>query len=375
MDKNLDSKDFKISLMDLPGQYKQIYSRVEKIIKEVLRSARFIQGPQVTAFEQEFAEYCGAKYCIGVSSGTDALIFALRALDIKEGDEVITVPNTFTATVEAICLVGATPVFVDVDPKTMNIDPKQIKKAITKKTRAIIPVHLHGNPADLDEIYRISKEKIAIVEDAAQAHGAKYKGKILGSHRSEFVVFSFHPVKNLGAFGDAGAILTNNKKYEQKIRMMINHGRSGHHNHMLIGTTGRLDTLQAAILSVKLKMLDDYNSKKSFWVNYYKKNLPSNIELEKETPHSESAHHVFAILVENKDKLREFLTDNGIETGMHYPQALHTQPAYRFLGYKRGDFPVAEKFTEQTLSLPLFPHIKKNQIDFVISKIREFYAK
>lgn len=360
--------------MDLPGQYQLVEKKILPKVKKVFESGRYILGSEIKEFEDNFAKYCGVKYCVGTSSGTESLLLALRALDVGPGDEVITVPNTFTATAEAIVLVGAKPVFCDVDPKTMNMDPKSLKTKITKKTRAVIPVHLHGNPCDMSEIYKITKpKKIAVIEDAAQAHGAKYKGKKIGSLKSDFTAFSFHPVKNLGAFGDGGALVTFSKRLADKVRMLINHGRKGHHTHIIIGTTARLDTVQASILNIKLKFLDRWIKSKLELVKYYKKRLPKFCMTIQTTDNSESAHHVFAILVPNRDSLAKFLSQNGIETGMHYPIPLHMQPAYKFLGHRKGAFLVAEYYASHTLSLPLFPHMTKSQVDDVIKKIKEFY--
>lgn len=371
----MTKKSFKkISLMDLPGQYKEVEKDVLPIIEEVLKSGRYIMGPQVEKFEQNFAKYCKAKYCIGTSSGTESLYLSLLALGIGKDDEVITVPNTFTATAEVIVLVGATPVFCDIDEKTKNIDITCLAKKITKKTKAIIPVHLHGNPVDLEGIYKLIKgKKIAVIEDAAQAHGAKYKGRIIGSHNSEFVCFSFHPVKNLGAFGDAGAVVTNNAKLAERVRKLSNHGRQDHYFHSLVGTTGRLDAIQGAILDIKLKKLNQWNKTKARWANYYKKELADICKFIEITEDGESAHHVVAILTNRRDELANYLKNFGIETGVHYPTPLHLQPAYKFLGYREGDFPNAEKYAKETLSLPLYAHIQQEDIDFIIGKIREFH--
>ena len=365
-----------ISLMDLPGQYRLVEKQVLPKIKEVLKSGRYIMGPEVTNFEANFAKYCNAKYCIATSSGTESLYLSLMALGVGKGDEVITVPNTFTATAEVIVLVGATPVFCDIDPETANIDAKTLKSKITKKTRAVIPVHFHGNPVDLDEIYKITKpKKIAVIEDSAQAHGGRYKGKIIGSSSSEAICFSFHPVKNLGAFGDGGAIVTNNKKLENILRKLINHGREDHYFHSLIGTTGRLDALQGAILNIKLKHLNNWIKLKAKLVEHYRKKLSGVCKFIETTKNAQSAHHVVAILTPKRDELAKYLKSFGIETGIHYPISLHLQPAYKFLGYKEGDFPYAEKYAKETLSLPLYPHMKQKDIDFVITKILQFYGK
>lgn len=364
----------KISLMDLPGQYKQIEKEIMPVIRKVLKSGRYIMGPEVAEFEKNFAKFCHAKYCIGTSSGTESLFLALKALNIGPGDEVITVPNTFTATAEVIVLAGATPVFCDIDPKTKNMDPKSLETKITKKTKAVIPVHLHGNPVDLDEIYKLTNiKKIAVIEDAAQAHGARYKGKIVGSHNSEFVCFSFHPVKNLGAFGDAGAVVTDDPKLATIVRKLSNHGREDHYFHSLVGTTGRLDAIQGAILDIKLKKLNKWTKAKTKWANYYKKKLSDICKFIDVTVGGESAHHVVALLTSRRDDLSAYLKRFDIETGVHYPTPLHVQPAYKFLGYKEGDFPVAEKYAKETLSLPLYAHMKQRDINFIIKKIREFY--
>ena len=365
-----------ISLMDIPGQYKLVEKEVLPKIREVLESGRYIMGSEVTKFENDFAKFCNAKYCIGTSSGTESLYLSLLTLDIGVGDEVITVPNTFTATAEVIVLVGATPVFADIDPKTANLDPKSLASKITNKTKAVIPVHLHGNPVDLDKIYKIAKPKnIAVIEDAAQAHGAKYKEKIIGSHLSEFVCFSFHPVKNLGAFGDAGAVVTNNEKFEQVLRKLSNHGREDHYFHTRVGTTGRLDAIQGAILDIKLKYLKAWIKQKAKLVAYYKKRLGGICKFIEITKGGESGHHIFAILTKDRESLAKFLKKNGIETGVHYPTPLHLQPAYKFLGYKKGDFPKAEQYANETLSLRLYPHMSFSQIDYVASKIYQFYGK
>lgn len=365
-----------LSLMDLPGQFKRIKKQAIPRMMNVLKSGRYILGPEVELFEKEFAKFCHVKHCIGTGSGTESLILALRALNIGSGDEVITVPNTFTATAEAIALVGARVVFCDIDPDTKNLDPDACSKRLTKKTKAIIPVHLHGNPVDMDRLYEITRpRRIAVIEDAAQAHGARYKGKVIGSLPSECASFSFHPVKNLGSFGDAGALVTNDDKLAATVRLMINHGRTGHNRHILIGTTGRMDALQAAVLIAKLPYLSGWREKRERFVSYYKKRLPNHCKTISLTPHSESAHHVFAILVPHRDTLAAFLEKNNVEVGMHYPIPLHLQKAYAYLGYRRGDFPHAEHYAAQTLSLPLYPHMKFRDIDRVVTLIKAFYER
>ena len=360
--------------MDVAGQFKQMEDKILPEILSVLRSGRYILGPKLASFEKEFAAYCGAQYSIGTNSGTHSILYSLLALGVGSGDEVITVPNTFTATAEAIYHTGAKIVFCDVDEKTFNMDPVSFKAKITSRTKAVIPVHLHGNPAQMDEITKIAKKRnIHVVEDAAQAHGASFKGKKIGSLKSDLTCFSFHPVKNLGAAGDGGAICTNSASLAKKIRLFINHGRTNHYHHLRIGTTGRLDEIQAAILSVKLKYLDRNVQSKKRLVEIYEENLPKQITPIKHTENSQSAHHVFAVLSKHRDELAKHLTKNNIEVGLHYPIPLHLQPAYKFLGYRIGDFPVAEKYARQTISLPLYPHMTPKEQGLVIGKIKEFF--
>lgn len=365
-----------ISLMDLPGQFRLTKKHILPRLMNVLESGRYILGPEVELFENEFAKFCHAKHCIGTSSGTESLIVALRALGIGQGDEVVTVPNTFTATAEAIALVGARIVFCDIDTDTKNLDPQELQKKITKKTKAVIPVHLHGNPVDMDRVYEITKPRgIAVIEDAAQAHGAAYKGQIIGSLDSEYTSFSFHPVKNLGAVGDAGALVTNNAKRAATVRLMINHGRTGHNQHTIIGTTGRMDAIQAAVLNAKLPYLSSWRDARERIVSYYTQRIPEQCKPIPVMHDASSAHHVFAILTPKRDKLASFLEANGIETGIHYPIPLHLQRAYAHLGYIKGDFPVAEDYAAHTLSLPLYPHMKRKDTDRVISLVTSFYEK
>ena len=364
----------KVSLMDLSGQYKQIAEEVQHAILNILVSGKYILGPEVDKFEKSFANFCQAKYCIGTSSGFESLFLSLIALGIGSGDEVITVPSTFTATAEAIALTGAKPVFCDVEPETFVMNPNEFKAKITSRTKATIPVHLHGNPVDMNRIYKVSKEKnIHVIEDAAQAHGAIYHDKLIGSLQSVSTCFSFHPVKNLGAFGDAGAITTNNSSFAKKIRLLTNHGRQGHHKHKVIGTTGRLDTLQAGALSVKLIHLPRWIYQKRKLITYYKKLLPENVKTLKTTDMAVSAYHVFAILTEKRNKLAKYLATHGIETGVHYPIPLHLQKPGRALGYKEGDFPIAEKQAREVITLPSHQHITPEQIHYTLETIQNFY--
>lgn len=375
--KNRTGKDrlARISLMDLPGQYGIVKDDIIPAIIRVMESGRFIMGPDVGLFEEEFGSFVGASHCIGVASGTDALLYSLRILGIAKGDEVITVPNTFTATAEAIVLAGGTPVFVDIDPATLNMDPVMLKKAITRKTRAVIPVHLHGNPADMDAIFRLTRpRKIAVIEDAAQAHGATYKGATIGSLPSFSTCFSFHPVKNLGALGDGGAVTTEHSDVSRDLRLYINHGRTTHHEHLSVGTTGRLDTIHAAALRVKLKRMRDWLSRRRELAVRYRQLLPDTVRVPELTDGAESALHVFAIETPERDKLGAFLADQGIETGVHYPVPLHLQPAYRYLGYRKGAFPQAERSCAETLSLPFYPHMADETVEYICGKIGEYFA-
>lgn len=368
--------NYRISLMNIPLQYQKLESQILPEIRKVLLSGQYIMGPQVKKFEEEFAKYCDAKHCIGTSSGTEALFIALLSLGIKAGDEVITVPNTFTATAESIILTGARPVFCDVDQKTFSLDPKSLISKITSRTKAIIPVHLHGNPAPMEEIFKIAEsKKISVVEDAAQAQGATYEGKKIGSLKSQFTCFSFHPVKNLGAFGDAGALTTQDSRLAKKARLLINHGRVNHHKHQIIGTTARLDTIQAAALSVKLKYLNGWIAQRREIAHFYRKNLPPQITQISQTEKAKSSYHIFAILAPKRNRLIEFLANKGIETGIHYPIPLHLQPAYKSLNYQKGDFPISEFYTQRTLSIPLYPYMAKEEAGFIVEKIKEFYGQ
>lgn len=361
-----------IPLLDLKAEYREIQPAVDDAINRVVQSTRFILGEEVDRFDQEFAEFIGAKYAIGVGSGTDALYIALMALDIGAGAEVITTPMTFTATAEAICLRGAQPVFVDVDLGTHNIDPKQIEAAITTRTRAIIPVHLHGQPADLDPILQIAhRHKLAVIEDAAQAHGAVYHGKPVGA-LADMACFSFYPGKNLGAYGDAGAITTDDAELAARLRLLRDHGRTSKYEHQLVGGNGRIDALQAAILRVKLPNLARWNQRRQQVADLYNSALGGDsIRTPVVMSDVKPVWHHYAINVENRDLIQKKLKEMGIETGVHYPIPLHQQPAYSFLNYRTGDFPNAEKIAETTLSIPMYPALDNNQMEFVVEALIE----
>ena len=356
----------KLPLVDLKAQYRAIKPEIDAAIQRILESTAFINGPDVSAFEVEFAQFCGVSYAIGVASGTAALQLALAAFEIGPGDEVITVAHTFCATAEAIAHVGARPVFVDIDPQTYTIDPEAIEKAITPKTRAIIPVHLYGMPADMDAINAIAQARgLVVIEDAAQAHGAHYRGRIVGS-LGHAACFSFYPGKNLGAYGDAAAVTTNDPEIAQRLFALRDHGRmrqangkAAKYEHTIIGFGERLDTLQAAILRVKLRYLPEWTARRQHLANVYRQllaHLPS-VDLPHTPEDRTSVYHLFVVRAPQRDVLRAKLLAQDIETGIHYPIPLHLQKAFSHLGYQAGDLPHTERAAAEILSLPLFPEM------------------
>jgi len=370
-------KFMNIPLLDLKAQYKSIKPEIQKAINGVIDNSQFILGENVKKFEQEFAKFIGLKYAIGVGSGTDALYLALRACGISKGDEVILPVNTFIATAEAITLNGAKPVFVDINPETYNIDPQKIEKAISRRTRAIIPVHLFGQPADMSSILKIAKKhKLFVIEDCAQAHGAKYKNKIVGSI-GDVGCFSFFPGKNLGAYGDAGMITTNNKKLAQKIYILRNHGRLEKYKHKIEGINSRLDEIQAAILRVKVKHLKKWNKDRQKNAKIYDQ-LFKKVEgliTPKTIKDTQSVYYFYIIRVKNRENIQKKLKEKGISTGIHYPISLHLQPAYKYLGHKKRNFPKAEKASNEILSLPIYPELTEKQIRFVAGVIKKIIKK
>ncbi|PIP17113.1 MAG: transcriptional regulator [Candidatus Portnoybacteria bacterium CG23_combo_of_CG06-09_8_20_14_all_37_13] len=375
-----------MKFLNLTKQYKSIKREIDFAIKRVLESGNFIGGEEVEGFENEMAKFCGTKYAVGVNSGTDALFLSLKALGINEGDEVITTPFTFIATAEIIANCGAKPVFVDIDPKTFNIDPNSVLKYLStlrtkKRPKAIIPVHLFGQIADMDRIMRIARKyKLYVIEDAAQAIGAEYKGKKAGSI-GDVGCFSFFPSKNLAAYGDGGMVVTNNKKIADKIRLLRNHGSSPKEKYLnlIVGTNSRLDALQAAILRVKLKYLPKWSKKRAEKATYYSTHLVTQSPNDLVTPYIAPGHthifHQYTIRTKNRDQLKKYLEKNGIPTMIYYPLPLHFQPAFKYLSYKKADFPEAEKAAKEVLSLPIYPELKKAEQDFIIRKIKEFYEK
>ncbi|HWR91656.1 MAG TPA: DegT/DnrJ/EryC1/StrS family aminotransferase [Desulfobacterales bacterium] len=365
-----------IPFLDLKIQYRQIEAELKPLLEEIMASGAFIGGAPVAAFEEEFAAFCGVKHCVGLNSGTDALRFALMAVGVKPGDEVITVPHTFIATTEAISQAGATPVFVDIDPDTCCIDVDQIPRRITSRTRAILPVHLYGQPADMDPILDIArKHHLAVIEDACQAHGALYKGRPAGS-MGIAGCFSFYPGKNLGAFGDAGAVVTDDENLAQTFRMLREHGQSRKYYHDMEGYTGRLDAIQAAVLRIKLKRLAQWNQARRAHASVYNQLLADipGVSVVKEADFAQSVFHLYVIRVDDRDGLQDFLSERGVGTGLHYPLPLHLQKAYAHMGLRKGDFPVSERTAERLLSLPMYAELTRERVEYVVDCIKDYFA-
>lgn len=366
----------KIPLVDLHAQYESIKPEIDAAIQRTIDRTAFILGPEAKQFEDRFAEFCGVKHAIGLDSGTAALHLALIALNIGAGDEVITTAHTFVATSEPISLVGARPVFVDIDPRTYNMDPHQLEAAITPRTKAIIPVHLYGQPAEMDLILDIArKHNIPVIEDAAQAHGATYRDRKIGT-LATMACFSFYPGKNLGAYGDAGALTTNDDDLNKKIRMLRDHGRTTKYEHEITGYGYRLDGIQGAILDAKLKHLPDWNAARRSHADYYTEllsNVDDSIVTPYEPSHLKSVYHLYVIRTRKRDELLQYLKTQDIEAGIHYPVPLHMQPVYKNLGYHPGDFPQTEQASREILSLPLYPELSHAQMEHVVETMRQFY--
>lgn len=367
----------RVPFVDLKAQYDLIREEIQEAIGSVLDSAHFVGGEWVERFEEEFARYVGARFAVGVGSGTAALELALKAKGLGPGHEVIVPANTFFATAEAVSNIGATPVFADVNPQTFHLDSGSVKTKITPKTRAIIPVHLYGRAAAMTELERLASLcELELIEDACQAHGVVSGGvRIGGSGRP--TCFSFYPGKNLGAYGDAGAVTTNDPELARELRILRDHGSPRKYQHLLIGTNSRLDSLQAAVLSVKLRHLDDWNSRRRRHAAAVAAGLTSPGGKGVQPPGlpagEEHNFHLFVVRSHQRDALKEFLEERGIQTGIHYPVPLHLTPAYQKLGYpRRGSLPMAEMLAEEILSLPLYPELTGEQISYVLSTIQEF---
>jgi dTDP-4-amino-4,6-dideoxygalactose transaminase len=362
----------KVPFLDLKAQYNSIKDEIAVALEGVLENTAFAGGPFVAQFEKEFAAFCGTKHAIGVGSGTDALWAALVAAGVGPGDEVITVPDTFIATAEAISFCGARPVFVDIEETTYNMDPAKVEAAITPKTKAIIPVHLFGQMADIGPIVEIArKRRLYVIEDAAQAHGAEYNGKKAGS-LGDAGCFSFYPGKNLGAYGEAGAVVTNNDQLADKMRMFRDHGQPKKYYHDMVGWNARMDGFQGAVLSVKLKHIDAWNDSRRKHATLYGELIPggNGTVLPKEAAFAKHVYHIYAIRVRNRDDLMAELGKKDIATGIHYPVSLHLTGAYSSLGYKAGDFPVAERCQNEFVSLPMYPELSSEQVKYVCEEIR-----
>lgn len=358
-----------IPLIDLKAQYLTIQSDIDSAIQRVITRSEFIGGDELRQFEAEFAAYCGAKACVGVGNGTDALYLALRGLGIGPGDEVITVAHTFIATAEAISLTGAKPVFVDIREDTMLMNPDALKAAITPQTRAVIVVHLYGQPCEMDRILEIARHhNLKVVEDAAQAHGAYWQGQRVGT-LGDVACFSFYPGKNLGAYGDGGAVVSQDEDLIRRVRRLANHGRLEKYTHEIEGVNSRLDGLQASILRVKLRHLDEWNAARQRHAAHYLDALGgSGVKLPVVHPSAESVWHLFVVRVGEREHLQARLKAEGIATGVHYPLPLHQQPAYKYLGIPEGALPVTEKVASGIISLPIYAELTEDQVE-TVSKV------
>ncbi len=365
----------KINFIDLKRQYQSIKNEIDTAIDNVIKNTNFILGEEVEKFEKEFADYCNVKYGIGVNSGTSALHLALLANNISKGDEVITVANTFIATVLAISLTGAEPILVDINEKNYNININKIEEKITDKTKAIIPVHLYGQSADMDPILELAeKYNLKVIEDACQAHGAEYKGKKVGCYGNA-ACFSFYPSKNLGAYGDAGMVVTNDEKISERLVMLRNYGQKVKYHHLMKGFNNRLDTIQATILRVKLKRLDEWNEARRKNAKRYNELLGDAVITPIEESYARHIYHLYVIRVKNREDLQKFLNEKGISTAIHYPIPIHMQKAYLDLGYKEGDFYATEKSAKEILSLPMFPELSEEEIKYIVHNIKQSNIK
>ena len=363
----------KVPFLDLTAIHAELREDLDAAYRRVTDSGRFILGPEVEKFESEFAAYCGASHCVGVGNGLDALHLILRAMEIGEGDEVIVPANTYIATWLAVSYAGATPVPVEADEKTYNIDPAQIEPAITDHTRAIIAVHLYGQPAEMDAINEVAaRHGLKVIEDAAQAQGARYRGRITGG-LADAAGFSFYPGKNLGALGDAGAITTNDAALAERARLLCNYGSSIKYQHELKGFNSRLDELQAALLRVKLRSLEEWNNRRKSRVALYRQMLHDAALILPWVPeHVEPAWHQFVVRHAQRDELQKYLSSAGVDTLIHYPVPPHLQPAYFELGLRSGSFPVSEAMAREMLSLPISSHLSDEEVAFVASQVCSF---
>jgi len=362
----------KVPYCDLTAQYELLRAEISSALDAVCGRATFILGEQVEQFEHDFAEYCGVKHCVALNSGTSALHLALLAAGIGAGDEVITTSNTFIATAEAIDYTGATPVFVDIHPSTANIDPAQIERAITPRTRAIIPVHLYGRPADLDAIIEIAdRGRLTLIEDACQAHGARYHGKPVGGF-GQSAAFSFYPGKNLGAYGEGGALTTNDDEIAKLARSLRSHGETTRYQHAYVGYNYRMDGFQGAVLNVKLKHLDEWTAKRQKYAALYRQLLAeAAVDLPEDAPDTDCVYHLFVVYVNERDRVRAELGERGVQTAVHYPKPVHLQEAFQHLGYRPGSLLHTERACDRVLSMPIFPEISEEQVEYAARALVE----
>jgi len=362
-----------VPFLDLKRQYQSIKEEIDQVVREVVESGRYIGGEKVENFEKDIAHYVGVKHAIGVSSGTDALLASLMAVGISPGDEVITSPFTFIATAEVVSFLGAKPIFVDIDEETFNINPDLIEKKINSKTKAIIPVHLFGQMAEMDSIMEIAgKYGLKVIEDAAQSIGASYKGRAACSI-GDAGCFSFFPSKNLGAFGDGGMVCTNDDAIADTVRQVKEHGSASRYHHTRIGFNGRLDAIQAAVLDVKLRHLDGWTKKRIENSEYYNNNLKELLRVPIKKVDGIHVYNQYSVLSDRRDELTKYLNSRGIPTAIYYPIPLHSQPSFSNLGNGEGDYPVAEKISKKIFSLPIFPELYPEEKEYIIETIREFF--
>ena len=364
-----------IPFFDATQQYQQLKKEIDAEIAGVFRNGRFILGPQVEAFEAEFAAYCGARFAVGLANGTEAIALALAACDIGPGDEVITAANTSVFTALAISMVGAQPRFADIDPSTYTLDPSQLEASLSPRTRAIIPVHLYGQPADMSSIVAVARQhSLYIVEDACQAHGAKYRGQRVGSI-GHLGAFSFYPTKNLGAYGDGSVAVTSDAALAEKLRWLRDGGRADRYRHVVRGYNSRLDEIHAAVLRVKLRYLDEWNESRRALAALYSQTLEdTSVMIPVEASYAEHVYHLYVIRSRARDTLHRYLADCGIQTHMHYPIPVHLQPAFAGLGYPSGSFPESERACDEVLSLPMFPELREEQVAMVCETLKRWSA-
>ncbi|MBE9528114.1 MAG: DegT/DnrJ/EryC1/StrS family aminotransferase [Proteobacteria bacterium] len=372
-----------VKLLDLDRQYRKIKNEVMREVKAVCDSQHYVLGPNVKALEEEIAAYSGAKYAVGVASGTDAILLALMAAGVGPGDKVVTTPYTFFSTAGSIALLGAVPVFVDIEPDTFNIDPNALERLLkksAKNVKAVMPVHLYGQCAEMDTIRRLAhRHNLMVIEDAAQSIGARYKGRAAGA-LGDFGCFSFYPTKNLGCFGDGGMVTTNSKQRAEKLRMLRGHGSRRRYYYDIVGTNSRLDEIQAAVLRVKLKYLDSWAEGRRKNADKYtglfaKAGLGTALKVPEIRAENVSVYNQYIVLVKKRDALRKYLAAKGVGSEIYYPMSLHQQKCFKDLGYKKGDFPVSESVARQTLALPIYPELKPAELKYVVSTIVDFYSK